>query len=221
MREVGGMAKHWTEENAAQERMNAWIHGLGFLMSIPAGIVLAQLAFSHERESVGACVVYGLSLSAMYLFSTLSHAVRHPDRRKQMRALDQGVIYTLIAGTFTPFIWSHLEGWSRVALLVAVWSAAAVGFFSKVFSQHRVDDMNPIGCLLLGWLPAVVLYPAVSSWCFGSMLLGGLLYSAGVLFLQNDHRAWYFHPLWHGMVVVASASHYVGIAMFAVLHWDR
>lgn len=215
------MAKTWTEENASQEKLNAWIHGVGFLLSLPALLFLASLSIHREPGLLAACMVYGCSLSAMYLFSMLSHAVKDPEHRHRMRALDQGVIYTLIAGTFTPFIWANLEGWSRTALLTVVWIAAIAGFLSKVFSKHRIDDMNPLWCILLGWGPALALYSSVSTACFAIMLLGGVLYTLGVLFLQNDHKSWYFHPLWHVMVIIASATHYAGIAAFAVLGWDR
>ncbi|MFN7738415.1 MAG: PAQR family membrane homeostasis protein TrhA [Pirellula sp.] len=215
------MSKHWTDENASQELVNAWIHGVGFLLSIPAGFALAYLANEHRQSMVIACAVYGVSLSAMYLFSTLSHAVRDPERRHLVRSLDQGIIYTLIAGTFTPFIWGEMQGWSRIAMLVLVWFSAALGFYSKVLAKHRIDNMTALTYVLLGWGPAFVLFWSVSTVCFASMLLGGILYTVGVLFLQNDHRNWYFHPIWHVLVILASACHYLGIALFAVLQWDR
>ena len=168
-----------------------------------------------------ACIVYGLSLSAMYLFSTLSHAVRDPKGRHRMRSLDQGVIYTLIAGTVTPFIWSSMQGWPRIAMMTFVWVAAAAGFYSKVLAKHRVDNMTAVSYIIMGWLPATALFWSTSTICFLTMLLGGLIYTLGVLFLQNDHRAWYFHPVWHVMVILASASHYIGIVLFAILRLDR
>lgn len=216
------MARVWTEEVASIERINALIHGVGFLLSIPATCLLALLAANAQSQTmVVACVVYGLSLMAMYLFSTLSHAVKHPTHRHRMRAWDQGVIYLLIAGTFTPFICSNMQGWSRTMLMLFVWMAALAGFYTKIMVRHRVDNMASASYILLGWIPAMVLFGSTSYLCFATMLLGGLLYTLGVVFLQNDHRAWYYHPLWHVMVVLASASHYAGIAMFAVLGWDR
>ena len=215
------MAREWTAENARQESLNAWIHGLGFVLSIPAGIALARLTMTGEPGLMIACAVYSCSLSGVYLFSTLSHAVRDPTRRHQMRALDQGFIYTLIAGSFTPLLWSYLAGWTRIVVLLAVWAAAAVGFHSKVLSRRRIDDMDPLGCILLGWIPSMEVLPSATYGCFGIMLLGGVIYTIGVYFLQNDHREWYYHPLWHLMVIAASASHYIGIVLYAVLQWDR
>ena len=215
------MAISWTDENSAQESINAWTHGLACALSLPAGAALVLLGAEHRSQLVAACLIYSVSLTAMYLFSTLSHAVRDPVARHRMRALDQGVIYMLIAGTFTPFVWAYMQGWPRVALLVGIWLAAIVGFYSKVFIRHRIDNMTAVTYVLLGWVPSMVLLGYVSLECFAFMAVGGLLYTVGTLFLQNDHRSWYFHAVWHLMVVLASACHYVAIAMFTILQIDR
>ena len=215
------MAITWTEENASQESLNTWTHGLGFALSLPAGVALYQLGMKHQQQAILACVTYSLSLTAMYLFSTLSHAIRQPALRHRIRALDQGFVYTLIAGTFTPFIYSYLEGWPRFALMSFVWIAAGAGFYSKVFAKHRVNNMTSVTYILLGWVPAMMLGMSVTWSCLAIMALGGVLYTAGVAFLQNDHRSWYYHAIWHSMVILASVCHYVAIALFVVLRMDR
>lgn len=215
------MAIVWTEENASQEAVNSWIHGIGFLASIPAAFAMYQLVVDHRQSMAVACVAYSITLTLMYLFSTLSHSVREPALRNKMRALDQGFVYTLIAGTFTPFICGYLDGWLRVALLSAVWVAAGLGFYTKVFAKHRIDNMTSLTYVALGWIPSMVLVFHVSIICFAFMALGGVVYTLGVLFLQNDHRAKYFHAIWHIMVILASACHYGAIAMFVVLQMDH
>lgn len=154
----------------------------------------------------------------MYLFSALSHGVRDPVQRANVRALDQGTIYALIAGTFTPFAFSVLEGWFRIWFLFLVWLAAAAGFFSKVFVKHRINNMNSASYVLLGWIPSMVLLGYVSTACFALMALGGVLYTVGTIFLHYDHRAWTFHAIWHVLVILASASHYIAVVVFVVLN---
>lgn len=215
------MAIQWTDENASEEAINAVTHGAGFLLSFPAGFILIRLAFELRPALVWPCIVYSISLAAMYLFSTLSHAIREPNWRHRLRSLDQGFVYGLIAGTFTPFIWSYLQGWPRILLMAFVWIAAGTGFYSKVFTRHRINNMTSLSYILLGWIPSMVLLGYVSLECFGMMALGGVLYTVGVLFLQNDHRSFFYHAIWHLMVIVASLCHYLAIVMFAILQWDR
>jgi hemolysin III len=152
----------------------------------------------------------------MYLFSTLSHWVKEPLLRHQVRCLDQGFVYTLIAGTFTPFICAFLRGWLCVGMLAFVWGAAAAGFYSKVFSKHRVNNMASLTYLLLGWVPAMVLFWYVPTGCFAMMAVGGVIYSLGVWFLQNDHLSEYHHAIWHVAVIIAGGWHYAAIWIYAV-----
>ncbi len=215
------MAITWHEGNAKQEALNTFTHGLGFVFSLPAGLLLIWLAMQNRPALALPCLVYCFTLSAMYLFSTLSHAVREPLWRNRLRSLDQGFVYTLIAGTFTPFICSYLDNWPRTLLLAFVWIAAATGFYSKVFSGHRINNMASLSYILLGWVPAMVLFAYVSLECFGMMALGGVIYTIGVLFLQNDHRSFYHHAVWHIMVMLASACHFLGIVYFAIFAIDR
>lgn len=215
------MAIRWSAENAAQESINAWTHGLGFLASLPAGVAITMLAAKYHAGMFYACLVYSFSLAAMYLFSTLSHAVRDPRWRHRARAWDQGTVYVLIAGTFTPFIWAYMEGWSRLLLLTLVWAMAGLGCYSKIIAGHRLNNMTSITYVLLGWIPAMFLLNYVTLICFGSMALGGVLYTLGTRFLQNDHRRWYFHAIWHLLVILASACHYSAIIMFPILNLDR
>ncbi|MEQ1824790.1 MAG: hemolysin III family protein [Pirellula sp.] len=210
------MAITWTAENASQEWTNAWTHGLAFLVSLPAGLAIIWASASHSSFMLMACAVYSATLTSMYLFSALSHAIREPSMRQRVRALDQGFIYTFIAGTFTPLVIAFLSGWLCAAMLILVWSAAFAGFYSKVFSNHRIDNMASLTYLLLGWVPAMVLFQYVPTACFALMAVGGVIYSLGVWFLQNDHRSFYHHAIWHVSVIAASASHYLVIWLYAV-----
>ncbi len=215
------MAVIWNAENAARESINAWTHGIGFAASLPALWFMATLAARYHADMWYACIVYGITLSAMYLFSTLSHAVREPYWRNRARAWDQGAVYLLIAGTYTPFIYAYLSSAQRVVLLLLVWGTAAMGYYSKVIAGHRLNNMTSVTYVLLGWIPAMWLLFYVTPICFGTMTLGGVLYTVGTRFLQNDHRRWYFHAVWHLLVIIASACHYVAILVFPILNLDR
>ena len=57
--------------------------------------------YAGLRETIG-CAIFAASLVAVYTTSTLSHVFQRPRARRIFRMLDQGCIYLLIAGTFTP-----------------------------------------------------------------------------------------------------------------------
>ena len=58
-------------------------------------------------------------------------------------------------------------------------------------------------CSCVGWwnLPLVLMW----------ILAAAVCYLVGILFLVNDHRHRLFHPVWHVLVMMGSACHYVTI----------
>ena len=46
------------------------------------------------------------------------------------------------------------------------------------------------------------------------MVAGGLCYTVGTWFLKNDHRAWWVHSIWHILVILGSALHFLAIVMY-------
>lgn len=154
---------------------------------------------------------------AVYAISTISHAIQRPRAKFLLRAWDQGVIYLLITGTYTPFVWSSLTGPTRLIVLILLWGCALTGFFSKVVRHHRVNDFSARGYIMLGWIPAAVLYPKLSTECLMWMVAGGVSYTVGTLFLTFDGRMRYFHAVWHVFVIVASACHYYAIVALIIL----
>jgi len=133
-----------------------------------------------------------------------------------MRSWDQGAIYLLIAGTYTPGIIAFCPNWAAAGLLTLVWSLATYGFYCKVIAQKRLNSVTTATYLALGWGPAMVLVPFVPRVFFLWLLAGGILYSIGVVFLLNDHRVKYFHAAWHLWVIAAAAAHYFAISTMAI-----
>lgn len=200
----------------AEELANAISHGLACFGALSAsGYVAATHTFSSSLGQLG-FAAYAASLIAVFFASSLSHVVREPERLHRWRAWDQGAIYLLIAGTYTPGIIAFCSSLTKGPALVLVWSLAAFGFYSKVIARHRVYGVATINYLALGWLPALILCPQVSRSFFLWLLAGGLVYSAGVWFLVNDHRVKFFHLVWHLFVITAAGIHFYAIITTAI-----
>jgi len=187
-------------------------------MVLSAAGTVALLAISvHQHAPLGqflATLLYGTSLTAVYAASTLSHAIQEPRRKHLFRVLDQAVIYCLIAGTYTPFIFAYAPSVHRWLLLSAVWALASFGFVSKMFWKHRIDSVAVANYILLGWVPAATMFYLMPMDCALWLLVGGCLYTGGAFFLTFDQHVPFFHTAWHGFVLLASAIHF-----FAVLHY--
>jgi len=216
MSEAKSMSPTATEHLADQEMVNTATHGAGFLLSVAATLYIVGMMKSIELGLAISCLVYTSSLMAVYAISTISHAIQRPRAKFLLRAWDQGVIYLLIAGTYTPFVWSGLDGGIRSLVLVLLWGSALTGFYSKVVRHHRVNNFSARGYIMLGWIPAMVLVSTVSIECLLWMIAGGVSYTVGTLFLTFDRHVRYFHAAWHLFVIAASACHYYAIVTLVI-----
>ncbi len=202
-------------EKADAEWANTATHLLGVLLSIAATIWMLQLVLAKSPGLILSCMAYMASVILVFIFSTLSHAFTEPNWRTRMRAWDQGTIYLMIAGTYTPFVW-HFGHSLRSVLIVLIWLLAFYGLWCKVIFRKQVNAVTVTTYLLLGWGPAFPLAPQVPWDCFLGMALGGVIYSLGVLLLVNDHVQRFFHAGWHIAVIFAAACHYFVILKFIV-----
>lgn len=204
-----------TPWQAGQEWANALTHGLAAVGTIAVAIPL--LAATQTTGMMLACGAYMASVFGTFTCSTLSHLVRPSPLLIRLRSWDQAVIYTMIAGTYTPLIYRFADDGVRPWLLGAVWIAAGYGFLGKVALKHRVNSISTVTYLALGWLPAIPLFGRVPGNVVMWMFIGGILYTVGVGFLINDRKVRYMHVMWHLFVIMAALAHYWTIYQHVVV----
>ena len=199
----------------AEEFVNTLTHAAGLALSVAGGCFLIAGALSAgDAWRITGSAVFVATLTAVYAFSTLSHCTRRPGPRRLYRRLDQGFIYLLIAGTYTPFALIFLRsGWWWL-LTGTMWGVALVGCIGKIFFPDHCQRFAIWTYLLLGWLPAMAagfLIHLVPGHSLSWVLIGGLCYTVGTIFLFFDRHSVHFHPIWHLWVIAGSACHYYAI----------
>lgn len=194
-----------------QEWANAWTHGIAAVAAAIMGGYLIVQATTIGTGMAIACGAYTASVVGTFVCSTASHVVRRQPLLDTTRAWDQAMIYTMISGTYTPIVTGYASDRVMTPLLIAIWVAAGLGFTAKVIWKHRINSIGTASYLALGWLPALPLVGQVPGGLIGWMVVGGVIYTIGVAFLMNDHRARYLHAVWHLMVMAAATSHYWAI----------
>jgi hemolysin III len=208
------------QRSAKEEHWNVATHGIGALLAMAGLVWVCVLLNADVFLLTGvACVIYALLLVLMYVMSTLSHWFRDGPNQVRFRALDQAFIFLLIVGTYTPLSFQYWNTTNANGLLMAMWCIAIAGFIAKVFFAHRVNRVSVLGYLVLGWMPVLGL-PFHDYWpmaAIGWVLAGGIVYSLGTIFLLNDRKAMWCHPLWHVSVIAASAIHFAAVVKFVVL----
>lgn len=200
------------------ESLNTATHFIGLLLSLAGA---AAIVVARESADVGtaiACGVYATTLVIVYAISTLSHAVHRPRAKHLLRVWDQGTIYLLIAGTYTPFVWAFTSSSVSWILLAAIWGVALIGLYSKVCVEHRVIEFSTHSYVLFGWVPALTLVNSVPLVSAAWMAVGGMSYTLGTVFLRLDQHHRYLHATWHVFVIGGSVCHFYAIYMFILLH---
>lgn len=204
------------EHRPVDEHANLITHALGLLLSVAAtAVLMTQVVIGHPWINVAACSVYCSSLIGLYAASTFSHLFYDLAWRRFFRTLDQVFIYLLIAGSFTPFAVVFL--WDRwwPSLLAVMWTLAFLGVVLVLYMRNLTPAAK-VTYGVLGWLPVVslkTLFESAPFEVFAWILIGGVFYSAGSVFLRYDQHFRYFHALWHVFVIGGSICHYIAVLL--------
>ena len=106
------------------------------------------------------------------------------------KVLDRGMIYILIAGTYTPFLMINMHGTSIGPILLAVqWILAIFGIYLSV--REVYGPMTTLLYLIMGWLAMVNPSAFVDHFSGNSLYwiaAGGLWYTGGVYFFLQDEE---------------------------------
>ena len=206
-------------------RADAIVHALGVgLGAIGATVLLVATARTGVTGQFVPVLVYVVGLIAMLGFSAAynlreARSASRDDRwRDWLRRFDHAAIFVMIAGTYTPLVLLRLpEPWAS-GLTIAIWTAAALGIAAKLLRPRGIETVSVVLYLLMGWIGLVAIDPLVASVERGALILvlvGGLVYSGGVVFHLSS-RMRYQRALWHASVLIAASIHYAAILSLVV-----
>ena len=197
------------EYSAKEELLNIYTHGFGFAGSI-VGLILLLLRPHMESSYFWSVLVFGLSMSILYLASTVYHNAKKPLLRAKLKIVDHCAIYVLIAGTYTPFTLVTLPDDIGLLLFSVAWLFAIGGVILKLFFTGRFDILSTILYVAMGWLIVFAYKPLLQFlpehgvyWLFS----GGIAYTVGAI-LYSIKAIPYNHAIFHVFVLLGSFCHF-------------
>lgn len=207
------------QQTRGEEIANAISHGVGVVLALVGTplLVIGAVQRGTTADVVGAAV-FGAAMAALYLASTLYHAIPHPRAKRWLRVADHSAIFLLIAGTYTPFTLGVLRGAWGWSLFGVVWGLAVVGILLKVFAGLKWERASVALYVGMGWLAVVAakpLFTGLAPWGVFWLVAGGLAYTFGVYFYRRDHVR-YAHFIWHLFVLAGTTCHFIAVWRFAV-----
>ena len=195
-----------------------------------AAAVIGTLLILAARPDVAKQLTIGVFAgSSLLLFGTSAtyHVGRWDPRvAAALRRVDHGNIYVVIAGTYTPICFNLLGGWSRPAVLGAIWTLAVAGV-ALVTQSVRLPDWSVAAIYVgMGWLglaAAPGIYAAVGAGGLVMVIVAGSLYSIGAAaYASKRPRLWSrvfgYHEVFHLFTVLASAMFFAFIATEVLPH---
>lgn len=202
-----------------EELAHGITHGIGAGLAIVGLVFLLIVAVRHGNVvHIVSAAIYGSSLILLYLASTLYHLLPGPRCKKIFQQLDHSMIYILIAGTYTPLTLVSLRGGWGWTLFGLVWGMAILGLAMEIVLRRKIKWISLVLYLSMGWLIVIAAKPLIASLApagLALLVIGGLLYSLGVIFYVWEKLS-YHHAIWHVFVMAGSAAHFFTILFYVM-----
>jgi len=202
------------EYSISEEIVHAITHGIGAVLAI---IGLSWMLYvsidAMDPWRIVASSIYGATLIALFLASTVYHSIPHSKKRHVFKMLDHCAIYLLIAGTYTPFLLVAMRSHTGWWLFGTIWALATAGIVKKLWLKHRFPKIALASYLAMGWLAVIAapqLAAAIGANGMAWLIAGGLSYSIGAIFYVA-HKLPYNHAVWHLFVLAGGACHFFSV----------
>ena len=183
-----------------EEVANTLSAGAGLVVSLGVSPFLMAAALRSDHPSaVASSAIFLSSVLALYLSSTIYHALPPCRAKRIVRILDHSAIFVLIAGTYTPFALGPLAESGGLALAIIEWTMAALGIAFKCAGGIRYKRLSNLIYLCMGWLGIFWIQPLIENtgWPgFLWILAGGIAYTGGIVFYAAKRKT-YAHFVWH------------------------
>lgn len=200
------------------ERLNSISHLIGAVLALMAlGALLTISIQVGDPWVITGFSVFGVSMVLLYTMSTLYHSFHPPHLKRIFKVLDHVSIYLLIAGSYTPFMLVSMREGNGLMILGLVWSLALIGILTELaLSGKAVKIGQMIIYISMGWACSIDIdgmKAALPEQGFFWLLVGGIAYTAGIVFYILDKLRWltHSHGIWHFFVLIGSASHFIAI----------
>lgn len=198
-----------------EEIVNSISHGIGFLAVLIAAPFLLLATAQRGGNGVG-IAIFLAALAILYLASTFYHGLPDGQAKQFFLKLDYSAIFLVIAATYTAFVRATpTQGWNWSLSLV--WSIAGLGLVLKLCDRLSNPLHSIIYYVAMGWLTLLAALPLAAQMPHASvfwMIVGGLVYSWGVVFYLLGSRLRFSHLGWHVMVMMGSGCHFVALLQY-------
>ena len=212
----------------AQDPVSCWTHAAGAAAALCGGLwlLLRGLRTHATGLALGAALCFCGSMVALYAASAIYHY--YPGNassggvKRLLRKMDHGMIYVLIAGSYTPFCVVLLPQPKGTRFCLILWGVALAGVLAKMLWINAPRMLSTAVYLIMGWSVVFVWkdFTALGQPCLTLVAIGGICYSVGAVFYAvkkpNISAQWTFHELFHLLILAGSFFHYLAVYLYVL-----
>jgi hemolysin III len=190
------------------------VHAIGIVGALLGVFVLVQTIVPDGSPfEILVIVASWASLIAMLSASAAYNLAKVGQRRELSRYFDNAAIFSMIAGTLTPFTALQLNGAWAAEATGLIWLLATGGIAVKLRYPHLFDRLSVWIYLTYGVAGLIVVCPLLYSMNSSTRIkfvVGSVLYMVGLIFHQWE-RLNFQSAIWHAFVIGAGGVHYFAV----------
>lgn len=212
----------------AQDPVSCETHAIGAAAAFAGGFLflIRALKVGAPTLALAAAMCFCLSMMALYSASAIYHfypgTAQSGGVKRFLRKMDHGMIYVLIAGSYTPFCLVLLPQPKGTRFCLVLWAVAIAGILAKLLWINAPRILSTAVYLIMGWAVVFVAkdFAVLGQPCLTLVALGGVCYSVGAVFYAikkpNISPRWTFHELFHLLILAGSLFHYLAVYFYVL-----
>lgn len=199
-------------QSLGEEIANSISHGVGTFLSIAGMVILIVMAVKNDMGAIAvvSATLYGTGLILLYTFSSLYHSLTNQKAKKVFRIFDHCSIFLLILSSYIPITLVVIRGALGWTMFGITTFCAVLGVVLNSINLERWDKLSQVLYIVMGWSALMIIKPLYDALNLREMvflILGGISYTAGIVFYKNK-KLKYMHFIWHIFVLAGSVLHY-------------
>lgn len=203
-----------------EELISSISHGIGALLGITALVLcIVKSAYAHDGYKIASSIVFGITVTLLYLMSCLYHALKVNRAKRVFRVIDHCTIFLLIAGTYTPYTLISLRDSVGWWIFGVIWGVAILGITLNAVNLKRYAKISVACYLLMGWMIVLAyqhMVTTIDPAGIALLLWGGVAYSLGAIVYGIGSKHRYFHSIFHFFCLAGTILHFFSIYLYVL-----
>lgn len=209
-------------------RKEDWVNSITHMLGAVFALVVILLCINRgvllgRTDYILLSLVYGITMLAVFVCSSVYHALPPNNAKKVMRVIDHAMINFMIVGTITPYMVlavapiKPIMAWT---LLTACWVAAILAVVITFTMFNKTKTIQMILYMVIGWssfLTVFVLWKHFTPTAILLMITGGVAYTVGAILYGIGRKKKYIHAVFHIFIILGAFLHFLGLYLFVFI----